>query len=197
MAGRRSILNRARRKKINGVLEIQLTSMIDVLVIILVFLLKSTVSQISDFELQNGVQMPISRSSDAPPNSFHLVITPEAIIFDSQRVVEFEPSAETNLSSDGARYQFKKQDVDGLKITPLFDALKIAKDRVELLKQKAKMESQKAPPPFDGILAIQADKRITYDMLRKIMYTSAASGFRLFNFLATNPSAGEATPLKR
>ena len=38
--------------------------------------------------------------------------------------------------------------------------------------------------PFEGILAIQADKRVNYNTIRKIMYTAATAGFKVFRFLA-------------
>ena len=40
------------------------------------------------------------------------------------------------------------------------------------------------PLPFDGVLAIQADKRISYDTLRRVMFTAGDAGFKVFRFLA-------------
>ena len=47
-----------------------------------------------------------------------------------------------------------------------------------------KYDANGQPLPFEGILAIQADKRVQYDTIRRIMYTAAASGYKTFRFLA-------------
>jgi biopolymer transport protein ExbD len=65
------------------------------------------------------------------------------------------------------------------------DALIKAKERTELLLSKSKRRGADGKPlPFEGILAIQADKRIKYDTIKKIMYSAGAAGYRVFRFLA-------------
>ena len=71
-------------------------------------------------------------------------------------------------------------------IANLFDALAKAREKAKLLRAKSPARDEKGNPlPFDGILAIQADKRVKYDTLRKIMYTAGAAEFRTFRLLAT------------
>jgi len=60
-----------------------------------------------------------------------------------------------------------------------------ARDKSELLRMKSSQRDANGNPlPFDGILAIQADKRIEYDTLRKIMYTAGTAGYKVFRFIA-------------
>ena len=187
MAAHVSIRSRRSRRKINKSFELQLTSMMDVLVIILVFLLKSYATSQNNFSSVKGIQIPYSKSQDNPPDSLHLIITPEAMTFESERILDFNQSADLNTSKDEVTYSFKKTDLDegGYRVLPLFDALVKAKDKSELLRAKSKArDANGAPLPFDGILAIQADKRISYDTLRKVMYTAGAAGFRVFRLLA-------------
>jgi hypothetical protein len=133
------------------------------------------------------MQLPISASQEAPPDSLLVIITPEAITFENQRVVSFVKSGD-DLGADGADYRFEPRDLDegGLRIPALYDALLKARERAELLraKSRARDESTGAPLKFEGTLAIQADKRIHYDTLRKIMYTAGAAGYQVFRFLA-------------
>ncbi len=185
---RRSIRNRRGRKKITQGFELQLTSMMDVLVIIVVFLLKSYATSANNFTSVPGLKLPISASPDNPPDSLQVIVTPEAITFEGGRVVEFVQSAGAVGSSD-THYAFKPTDLDpkerNLRITPLFDALTKAKEKSEVLRAKSTARDADGKPlPFDGILAIQADKRIQYDTLRRIMYTAAAAGYKTFRFLA-------------
>ena len=187
MAGTRSIrFRRARRK--HKEIELQLTSMLDVLVIILVFLLKSYSTSTNNFTTLPGLKLPLSASQDIPPDSLHLIITPEGMTFETVRIVEFDLGAGSLGATDaGAQYSLKPVDLaeDGRQIKPLYEALVKAKDRAELLRAKSKArDAQGNPLPFDGILAIQADKRVHYDTIRKIMYTGATAGFKTFRLLA-------------
>jgi biopolymer transport protein ExbD len=182
----RSIRSRRGRKKIETAFDLQLTSMMDILVIIVVFLLKSYAASTNSFTTVAGMKLPISASPDMPPDSLQVIITPEAITFENERVLEFSLAAASAGSSD-VSYSFKKTDLDegGRRIIPLYDALVRAREKSELLRQKSKARDEKGNPlPFEGVLAIQADKRVEYDTVRRIMYTAAAAGYRVFRFLA-------------
>ena len=186
MAFRKSIRNRRGRRKIHKDFELQLTSMMDILVIILVFLLKSYSTSTNSFTSVPGIKLPISKSQENPPDSLHLIVTPEAITFETQRVVEFVQTADA-LNTDLPTYAFKPEDIDegGMRITRLYDALNAAREKAEVLRAKSPARDANGKPlPFDGILAIQADKRVKYDTLRKVMYTAGAAQFRIFRLLA-------------
>jgi biopolymer transport protein ExbD len=189
MAFHRSIRFRRNRKRIHRDFELPLTSMLDVLVIILVFLLKSYATSPNSFTTVPGLKLPLSGSPEVPPDSLQVIITPEGMTFENERVVEFVVSAvNAGVADDTAAYAFKKGDLDegGRRIVPLFDALVKAREKAELLRAKSKARDEQGNPlPFDGVLAIQADKRVKYDTIRKIMYTAATAGYRTFRFLAT------------
>ena len=178
---------RPRRAK-KGAFGLQLTSMMDVFVIIVVFLLKSYATSFNNFATVPGIKLPISVSPDNPPDSLQVIVTPEAITFEGSHVIEFVQTA-TGAGAADATYTFKDADLDpkerNLRIMPLFDALSAAKDKSEILRAKSKArDAEGRPLPFDGILAIQADKRVRYDTVRRIMYTAAAAGYKTFRFLA-------------
>lgn len=184
MAFRNSIRHRRGRRKIQKEFDLQLTSMMDILVIILVFLLKSYSTSTNSFSSVPGIQLPISKTQDLPPDSLHLIVTPEAITFENERVIEFVQSAD---SLGAAQYNFKAEDLteQGMLVSQLYDALNKAREKAELLRQKSPARDEKGNPlPWDGILAIQADKRVKYDTLRKVMYTAGAAQFKVFRLLA-------------
>lgn len=186
MAFRRSIKNRRGRRRIGSEFELPLTSMMDVLVIILVFLLKTYSTSQNNLSTVKGIQLPLSSSVDTPTDSHQVIVTPEAITFEDVRVVEFEQSPDA-LSASEAKYRFKEADLQdgGRKIVPLYEALVRARDQSETLRVKSKArDAQGNPLPFDGVMAIQADKRVSYDTVRKIMYTGASAGYRVFRLLA-------------
>jgi biopolymer transport protein ExbD len=186
MPARRSIRNRRGKRRLQSDFELQLTSMMDVLVIIVVFLLKSYSASLNNFTSVPGIKLPISQSEDVPFESLAVIITPEGMTFENERILDFVQTAAAAGSSD-ADYAFKPTDLDegNRRIVPLADALKKAREKAELLRVKSKArDAQGNPLPFDGVLAIQADKRVHYDTIRKIMYTAAAAGYKTFRFLA-------------
>ncbi len=186
MARNRSIRFRGRRKKIHKDFELQLTSMMDILVIILVFLLKSYSTSTNSFSSVPGIQLPISKTAESPPDSLNVIVTPEAITFEGTRVVEFVQSADA-LNGGQPSYSFKTEDLDenNMRIARLYDALTKAREKSEVLRAKSPARDENGQPlPFDGVLAIQADKRVKYDTLRKIMYTAGAAQFKIFRLLA-------------
>lgn len=186
MAFRRGIRMRKSRKRIDGAFELQLTSMMDIMVIIVVFLLKSYAASTHNLATVAGIKLPMSMSPEDASDSLQVIITPEAVTFEDQRILEFTQSAAAVGSTEGT-YAFKQTDLDegGRRIVPLYDALMKAREKSELLRAKSQARDKEGKPlPFDGLLAVQADKRVQYDTLRKIMYTAAAAGYRVFRFLA-------------
>jgi len=174
------------KKRLNRGFELQLTSLIDVLVIILVFLLKSYQTSMNNLTTVQGLEMPLSVSPDEPRDSHQVIITPEGITFENVRIVDFVQDADSTGVTEGT-YKFNPSDLDerGLRIVALFNALVAAREKSELIKAKSPVRDEKGNPlPFDGILAVTADKRIQYDTLRKIMYTAGAAGYKVFRFIA-------------
>jgi biopolymer transport protein ExbD len=185
MSFHKSIRSRRGRKTIHKDFELQLTSMLDILVIILVFLLKTYATSTNSFSSMKDIQLPVSQSKNDPLDSLHLIVKPEAIYFESERVVEFVQTADSVGSADPT-YTLKPEDLDqnGV-IRVLFEKLVKARQLVEERHAKASFrDAEGNPVPFDGILAIQADKRVKYDMLRKIMFTAGLAEFRVMRLLA-------------
>ena len=152
---RNSIRSRRGRRKLIKHFELQLTSMMDVLTIILVFLLKSYATSFNNFASVKGIQLPMSGSPDNPPDSLQVIVTPEAITFEGNHVVEFVQTA-ANVGSSDANYTLKDTDLDpkerNLRILPLFAALTEAKEKSEILRTKSQARDAEGKPlPFDSI----------------------------------------------
>lgn len=183
---RRSIRNRRRRRRIHGSSELQLTSLMDALVIIVVFLLKSYSVSTSSLTVAQGLSLPQSTSPDYPSDSPQIVITPESIVVEDQRIMDF---VQTTADLEGGKpaYRFKGTDLDegGKRIIPVYDALVKAREKAELTRARSAVRGADGKPlPFDGALAIQADKAIEYDTVKRVMYTAGAAGYRVFRFIA-------------
>jgi biopolymer transport protein ExbD len=183
VASNRGISGRGRRKKNKG-FELQLTSMMDVLTIIVVFLLKSYNTSLSAMTAASNIHLPYSISQENPSDSIIVVITPESITVDNERVMDF---VQRDVTNSEPKYEFGPNtlDQDGRRIMPLFDSLVRAKNQSEALHLKSTARTEKGEPlPFPGILAVQADKAVHYDLVKKVLYTAGNAGFRAIRFIA-------------
>ncbi|MBI3534513.1 MAG: biopolymer transporter ExbD [Deltaproteobacteria bacterium] len=182
----RSIRQRRSQKKLSYFFDLQLTSMLDIFIVVLIFLLKIYAVSTNSFSTVNGIKLPYSFSLDTPPDTLQVIITPEGLTFENNRIIDFIQTA-SEAGSSNSVYTFKTSDLDegGRRIVALYDALLKAKEKSELLRLKSKARDEKGKPlPFEGFLAIQADKSVRYDIIRKIMYTAATADFKTFRFLA-------------
>jgi len=193
MSFHKSIRFRRGRKKIHKDFELQLTSMLDILVIILVFLLKSYTTSTNSMASIKGMELPVSKSLESPQDTIHLMVTPQAIFISgltdskpeyTKPVVEFKQTAES-LNSALPSYEFKKEDLKDGVISPLYTILdQAALDAKNLRLSSSFRDQDNNPLPFNGTLAIQADKRVKYDILRRIMFTAGQAGFGTIRLLA-------------
>lgn len=184
----RSIRARRMRKTIKSGFDLNIVPLLDILVILLVFLLKAATVSSSSLQAANGLQLARSQSKDIPRDSLHLIVTPLSMTFENDKVLDFIVAADE--VEEGGAPQFKLDDnmLDSRErklIIPLYEALTRAKEKSDLIREKARFRDEEGNPlPFNGHLAIQADRRIEYDLLRKIMYTAGAAGYRVFHLIA-------------
>src|SRR3954453_18484060 len=108
---RGEILTRRRGRKGKKGFELQLTSMMDVLTIIVVFLLKSYNTSLNSFTNASGLQLPSSNSEDSPRDSLQIVVTPESLTVENERILDFVQTA-ANAGSGEANYRIRPSDLD-------------------------------------------------------------------------------------
>jgi biopolymer transport protein ExbD len=180
---RANIRSRRGRHKLSKDFGLQLTSLLDILVIILVFLLKSYSTSMSTYQDIGGLKMPLSISSTVAEEAIHLVMTPDELLIENEKLVDLE-----RLERGGKELsRFKRRDLDrrGQIVPKLYDALIKAKEKTSLLFQKSDARDDKGKPlPFHGVIAIQADESIPYDAIRRVLFTAGAADYRIFRFLA-------------
>jgi biopolymer transport protein ExbD len=175
---RKSIRFRRGRKKLNKDFELNLTSLMDILIIILVFLLKSYSASTNSFTTVPGMQIPQSKSQEIPLDALSIIVTQKEIVFENTNIVELGKDDVPGVNP-------KDLDEGGRTIAPLFEVLTKAREKAEFLRAKSSArDAQGEPLAFDGVLAIQADKQVSYSVLRKVMYTAGAAGYKSFRMLA-------------
>lgn len=148
----------ALRKRIGSrkKMALQLTSLLDMFTIILVFLMVSFQAEDKDFILHAGISLPQSTAANPFKTAVNMAITDKAVFVEGKEVY--------TLSSG----KVKETDVDAGKIETITQAVKRA------------WGLHKVDKADEDIVVIQADKRIPYRTIHLVMRSAAHSGFYRF-----------------
>lgn len=165
MSRKRSIRHRGRRQRIAGI-EIDITSLLDILTIMLVFLLQSYNASGVIFSVPKEIKLPNSESIDMNNSGVNVQATKTKIWVDEKEVL--------NRDKGDRRYL----DQGNRRIIPLFSELVKKKQTYKMV--EAKSENAK---PFSGIVNLILDKTLTYSEVKRIMYTCAEAGYRQYKFV--------------
>ncbi|MCL2100718.1 MAG: biopolymer transporter ExbD [Fibromonadales bacterium] len=134
-----------------------LTSMMDIMTIILVFMIKQVDSEGQLITAAENLVLPNSTSTKTPREvSLGLVVDANWVLVDGQRVVE------TSIVSGQ----------DTLLVAALDEVLK---DKREIEKQAKIAKGE--PDEGGGNIIVQLDKNMNYDVMYKVMATCGFSGF--------------------
>ena len=134
-----------------------MTSMMDILTVLLLFLLKSFVVEGEVITPVAGVELPESTSETTPQSAVVIAIFDDAIMIDSELIASV-----SNENSEGDL---------------LIDALA---DRLDAALEKSLQIAERRgedPDLFEGQIAIQGDREIEFEILQRVMYTCNASGY--------------------
>jgi biopolymer transport protein ExbD len=166
MARNRSIKNR-RGKKSGGAIDVDITSLLDILTILLVFLLQSYNSSGVVINVPKEIEIPKSSSETLNTFGVNVQVSKSQIWVDDKEVVNTESIDQGQLFDEGGR-----------RIIPLFNQLVKIK---ETIKQSEKLSPD--AKKFSGVANLVIDKSLKYNYLKRVMYTCAAAGFKEFKFV--------------
>ena len=156
---KRRLVGRERRIRL---VSLSLTSMVDMFVILLVFLLKSYSTSPVNIAPSDKLTLPISTSVKDPVDVLKMVVSKAGIFVDDKKVIDFQAGALDVKDVDVSDTQF---------IRALYEALD------EQAKKARKIASVNEEIEFDGKVVMQADRSLPYELLRKVMYTSMMAGY--------------------
>jgi biopolymer transport protein ExbD len=145
------------KRKVGKKMSLQLTSLLDMFTIILVFLMVSFQAEDKDFVLHAGLQLPQSNAQNPFKTAVNLAITSTAVIIEGKEVYKLEKGA-----------RVREADKDAGKLEAVTAAVKKAWGN------KKKEEGE------EDIVVIQADKSIPYRTIHMVMRSAAHSGFYRF-----------------
>jgi biopolymer transport protein ExbD len=165
MARNRSIRNKKRKNKRD--FDLDITSLLDILVILLIFLIKSYNSSGVTLNIPEGIELPKSQSAHINTAGVIIQVSKDKIWVDSKTILD-TADLPRNLYDDGGR-----------RVIPLFDELSKKKEQIKNLNVQTGGKAKK----FSGIVNLIVDKSLKYSYVKKIMYTCASAGFREYKFV--------------
>ena len=155
-------MKRYMEKRLSSAFKIQITSMVDMFVIILVFLLKSYSTSPVNINPSKDLTLPVSSALQDPEDVLKMLVSKQGVFVDDKQVVAFE---------DG---QFAARDIDSADASFIPTLFKELDAKAKSTQDIAKLNDT---VNFDGRVLVQADRDLPYAMLQKVMYTSMLAGY--------------------
>lgn len=144
---------------------LNITSMTDMFTLLLVFLLQSYNTSEVQIDIQPGLRLPASNTSLNPNDGVKVSVTMDSILIDKKEIGKI-----VNNQVDGK--DLDPQDTSF--ILPLFSEL----DKIMKTEKDKKIAKE-------GRILLQADARLPYSTLRKVMYTASMAGFPQLKMVTT------------
>ncbi len=164
----RKALARKKRKEREAAGEIKdlnITAMMDMMTILLVFLLKSFASSSAAITASEDVRPPVSSTRASPKDTVAVTITPRNIMVGDKEVLRL---VNGDVPPDA---------LQGRLVVPLDAQLK---KEVEKLKYIAE---RNPAAPFSRELSVIGDKKVPYDLLLTILYTAGQNELENYRFV--------------
>lgn len=149
-------------KRLPSAFKIQITSMVDMFIIILVFLLKSFSTSPVNITPSEHLRLPQSTATTNPVDTIKLIVSKSAVFVEDVKIVDMINGNVDKNQADPTDKKF---------IRALYEELdKKARKSKELAKINDTVE-------FDGRVLMQIDRHLPYAALEKVIYTSMLAGY--------------------
>ena len=155
--------------------DVNINSLMDIMVILLVFLLKSFGDQPVDVTGQD-LEVPKSTTQLTPEDMTTITVSRGAILVNDSKV--------TDVPVDKSQ---KRGGETGLEIIPLLDELNSTLD-------KKREEMKLLGKEFKPVVTVIADQTTRYRLLTEVMYTAGQAGLSKFKFAVVKGSRDNMTP---
>ncbi len=164
---------RARRKTREAageIKELNITAMMDMMTIILVFLLKSYSASSLAVNLSDELKLPTSSTQVQAQDNINVTISMKEVTVNDRAAVKVENGA----IPPGYKEQGR---ADAFYVGAIYDALKKEVDKQKYIAQY----NQRAP--FTGRVNVIADRRIPYRTLMEVLYTAGQAELGEYRFM--------------
>jgi biopolymer transport protein ExbD len=159
-------LQSRRRRKSSSVMDIDITSLLDILTILLVFLVQSYNASGVIINVPEGITLPRSASESQNTYGVNVQVSADKIWVDDVEVFNTASMPE------------KVYDNDGRRIIALYNELVRVKENIKRT-EKTSADATK----FSGIANLVIDNTLKYNYVKRVMFTCADAGFKEFKFV--------------
>ena len=164
---------RKEREAAGEIHELNITAMMDMMTIILVFLLKTYAASAIMLTQSEDIKPPISSTRAVPKDTVAVTITTQDILVGDRVVVTLENG------------QVPPRLLDGRLVKPLDQALRHEVDKLKTI------AARNPSAPFSRELSVIGDRKIPYDLLLTVLYTAGQAELETYRFVVLQK--GEAT----
>jgi biopolymer transport protein ExbD len=149
-------------KRSPSTFKIQITSMVDMFVILLVFLLKSYSTSPVIITPSDQMTLPASTSTKDPVEALKLMVSKSGVFVEDKKIIDLTDGVVDVKDVDPSDTQF---------IRSLYTELDTQASKTRTIASKNETIE------FDGKVLMQADRGLSYETLRKVMYTAMMAGY--------------------
>jgi biopolymer transport protein ExbD len=158
-----------RTKRKMGIPDLNITALLDMFTMLLIFLLINFSSATTvSIKTSGFIDFPKSNSEKTPVEVLTIVADQYNIIVDGKIVTRHSKGVVSPSEMDDT----------GFEIVPLYEALVKYSDRTKFIASKNKTIKS------EGKVILQMDKDLPFSLLRQIMYTAGQAEYNEFKFIA-------------
>ena len=168
-----------KKKRLAASEELNITSMMDMMTIILVFLLKSFSATEITVNPSDNLKLPNSNADKDPGVAINVVVAKNEILVDNKRVVGIEPYTDPDVPGQ-TMYKISDSDRKGNDVQALYSAFETAAKNAEGVANLAKKRDDVG---FKGKILFQIDKDVPFSLVRDVMYNAGQAKFAEFEFV--------------
>ena len=162
--------------------NLTITSLMDTMTIILVFLLMNFGSDEVHVEGSDDLHLPSSTADVVGRFTVNVVVSRRDIAVDGERVVDLALDTDATGAETLAIPETAKE---GERVVRLYDALRRKVDAA----RTGPLVAQEGQPEVREIL-LQVDRRMPFHVVRDVLSTAADAGFGSFRFVVISTTAG-------
>ena len=163
---------RKEREAAGEIHELNITAMMDMMTIILVFLLKSYAASAIMLTQSEDIKPPISSTRAVPKDTVAVTITPKDILVGDRVVVTLQNG------------QVPPNLLDGRLVKPPDQALRREVEKLKLI------AARNPAAPFSKELSVIGDRKIPYDLLLTVLYTAGQAELENYRFVVLQKGDG-------
>lgn len=162
---------RRARERAGEIKELNITAMMDMMTILLVFLLKSYTASSSTVQMTDELQIPNSTTKNDPRDRINITVSSDQVAVNDRKVASVINGSIPDAERQGGTAQ-------SMLITSLLAAL-----TKEVEKEKYIAQYNPASP-FSGQVNVIADKRIPYRTILAVLYTAGQAELSQYQLMA-------------